>query len=229
MALSIPIDIGSNQNTGAVSSIVLTLSTGVSAGDTIVVFVASLGSSVNPTFPTISDTAGNSYTAGTRRNIGLGSMQMFYKINAAALSIGNTITVSGATDVANGLEITACKIPSPRVSLDHAIGGSFSAGTSTSLNTGALIGPSTVVVMADYIVSGSADAYTQDVLWTSLTSVLNATNLDALRPSYRIVSGTASVSHAATLGTSRGWASTGVGFLEFIAATGGGTMSMMGV
>lgn len=94
MAIGTPADVGNNATSGtAVTSLAITLSSGIAAGSLILVAIANHNSAaVVP--DSVTDTAGNTYTILSAANSNAVTANLAYCANALALSAGDTITVT---------------------------------------------------------------------------------------------------------------------------------------
>jgi hypothetical protein len=140
-----PTDIGTNATTGtAVSSLSITTTSAIAAGDLILVAIANHNSAaVVP--DSVTDSAGNTYTLLTAANSSAVSAALAYCSNATALPAGGTITVSYSTS--RHIAMRAYTVGTMATSaFDVSAANAAGSGTSAS------VGPSATTSQADALV-----------------------------------------------------------------------------
>jgi hypothetical protein len=192
------VPIGTAQSTTSGNSLVCTTSLASPAGNTVVFSLATVNSTVTATAV---DSAGNSYTGVlTSRTNTFG--WVFYCVNALALPLGGTITVtfSGNVTSKSMSAATASGITSVDVVGTGANGSSISPAYTAST-----LGQNTEICFAGTVVnSGSTIAYSEPSGWAPIVKVANAAQA---RLAYSIVTNGTSVAPAygPTLGASEAW------------------------
>ena len=198
MTIATPVQLGSASAAAGSSTLTLTTLADSPAGATIVVFAGdSLAVNVN----SVTDSAGNTYAAGTQFFGTSGKARPFHRLNAAHLPAGGAITVTFNTTAAAKLmgAVSVGGLAAPDVEGAGATG----TGAAPSAATGPLGWPSEIVFGLAIVAGGAGDGFTESAGFTSNTAALNGA---ALRWAWRIVSTGASVTYAPTLAVSRTWA-----------------------
>lgn len=176
------------------------------AGSLIVVWAAVSTGTING----VSDSAGNSYTAGTAKSTSDGkTLRPFYKLNAAHLSAGGTITVTCGTAASN--KYLSASTTQSLTALDVSGAGTSGSSTSPSISTGTLAQAGEVVFGATLVSGGNADAFTESAGFFTLTGA-GIGAADFLHSGGANAGSTASVTYHPALGTSRNWASNVLSF-----------------
>lgn len=206
MAIGTPVQLGGNAAaTGLGTTATLTTTGNITTGDLVVVFAGSASFSCTPN--SVTDTSGNTYTAGTSiGSAGSDIIRPFYCANAIAMASGGTVTITYATSAGskyyNAISVSGIATASPK---DVEAAGFISTGTTTpSIATGTLAQADELV--CGYILVGSAsknDAFTQASGFTANTNGTAAVPTSILRSAYQIVASTSTVTYAPVLGTSR--------------------------
>lgn len=219
-AIGTPVSLGSQSNaTGSSTRSIGSLT--VPAGALIIVVLAdSEGVDLGPPSPAtpVSDTAGNTYVAGTQFNANNNNvrLRMYYAVNASPLSSGTITGTFGTADAVlktiHAAYVTGIANSSPA----DAQAAALATSTSPSVATGLLSEADEIVFGVVGVESGSSIVFTEASGFTNLsrTAVSDLVNL-----AYKTVSATTSVTYAPTMDGSRHW---GVGVWTFKAATGGG-------
>jgi hypothetical protein len=175
MALGTPTSIGVNSFSGTVSgsSITMTTSAAITAGNLVVLIIA-LGSTSAPSVSSISDGT-NSYTKAWGTTTGTNvTLECWYKENASGVGSGATVTatlsgaMSGASEgwVLHGFQVAGAKTSA---SLDVAPAPSTSNSTTPSVATGTLAQANEIVFAASYNNNGNV-GYTESSGFTNLYS-----------------------------------------------------------
>ena len=201
MTISAPVALGTATSTASTTTLVITTTTASAAGACIVVAVGWVN--VATTLSSVTDSAGNSYTVGTLAS-GTNTRGYFaFSPNAKALASSGTITFTFALAVAiKG----ACAVSVAGLSSAPAdTEGAGATGTSTlpTITGATLAQPDEIVFGFTVVNAGNADAFIEASGFTSNASALPSGC--AVRSGYKIVSATAAVTYAPTLGTSRTW------------------------
>lgn len=205
-SIGTPVQLGVNSSlAGAPLSLSVTTLALSPAGNAIVVFVISGGTSSTDAF-TITDGAGNTYVAGTPIATPGGGptsyIQPFYCLNAQALSASSAITAN-FTDPGVQHWISAVSVSGIAASgaLDtQAAGTSSASGTTPSIATGTLAQAAEIVF--GFVGIGGDDAFTEAPGFSPNLVNVSATN-GTLRSAYQIVAATTSVTYAPVLGVAR--------------------------
>lgn len=219
MAIGTPVQLGGNALPAPNTTVVITTAAAAPAGSLIVVFTENGNTAIQT--GTVTDTAGNTYIAGTAYLADPGgaatSIQPFYCQGCADLPSGSSITVSWAGGNAS---IYAQAVAVPGIAASSALdvqGASTNAvGTTPSIATGGLAQSSEIVFGFIGVIGGVSDSFTEAAGFTSNTPVTLASH-GALRSGYQIVNSTGSVTYAPTLGTSRGYIANVLSFKGAIA------------
>ncbi len=211
MAVSAPVQLGSA--TGAPGSLTQALTTSIDSpyGNTIVVLVgASTANAINA----VTDSAGNTYAAGVSYTDGASFRQRpFWCLNALQLPSGGTIT---ATFNATGaVKLVGAVSVSGLAAADSQAAGATGAGTAPSIATGGLGWPAEIVFGMLSVKTGAADAFTEAPGFTGNSPALATA---ALRWAWQIVTSSAGVTYAPTLGTSRTWGANTLTFSGAVAS-----------
>lgn len=202
----------------------------VPVGDLVVVFAGELGTAGGIT--SVTDTAGNTYTAGTQINAGVGGpiIRPFYSVltNALLIASGHTITVNYVSTAnskyAQAVSISGCATSSV---LAAEGAGATGIGIGLSVSTGVLPQANCVVLGFNLVYQGSDTNAT-----TGFTAVSHNTGGNTQTDEYVVVAATTSVAYAPTWSSSVGSAANVIAFKG--AGAGGGpspvsTQLMMGV
>jgi hypothetical protein len=214
MAISNPINIGTNTGTG-VNTVAITVGAGgVPAGSLIVVGCADSSSAT--TLMACTDTAGNTYQRNSQLlngNTALGYETSYFAWNTAALVNGNTITVTlGQTGKNAAVSAFYCT-----GALTSATPLEFNTVPNAGSSTTPTVGPSNVPAangnLFVYFVGTdgtSADTFTQDSInaaWTNfpVRAGIAGAGGPTIAGGAFIQSTAAALSAAPVLGTSRDW------------------------
>lgn len=213
MAIGTPYNVGTASNKDS-TSITITTTTSVPAGDSI--FLAVLSNVINVTNPTleISDSAGNNYAYVVSFVDVSGSILIYWVDNSVALNSGSTITITyigaeptplmaaGATGV-NGIDSR---------SVITSGAGNSGASTTPTVTAGGLINGKNYLALSFLATEGpTGDTFTQDTAggWASppvrvgTTGGAAATN-NTLAGGYLIANNITSVTYNPTI-TNRNW------------------------
>lgn len=205
MAIGTPVSIGGAASTNAnVSSIAITTTANIQAGDLIVV-VVSYGSATGPrTVSSVSDGT-NSYSnavALTNTANQFAQSEIWYKANASAVSSGATLTItlSAATSGSAGYNAQAFRISGASAGspLDKAL-------SSTTNSTTPSIASGTLASATEILIGMSFSYYTANTYSESsgFTNAYNTSQLDiSMGIGYKIVAATTGVTYQPT------WAAT---------------------
>lgn len=206
-AIGTPTSIGSKSDaTGATTRTITNVN--VPAGAMIFVLMADSEGVNIPAGTPVTDTAGNTYVAGTQFGNGLSSDNLrtkcFYCLNATAMSNG-TITATFATSDAILKTVHAAYVTGILTSGASDVEvNNKNTNTNPTVSTGTLAQAKSVIFGVCSIESGSSVVFTEDTTngWTQLsqTGVSDKINLAA-----QVVSSTASKTYAPTLDGSRHW------------------------
>lgn len=203
-------------------TLALTLGTAVAAGSLIVVMVTEGDNLTYSTGCSVSDTAGNTYTAISSANLAnvttAGFAQIFYAKNVTALSSGNAITVTkqdtNAALVVEAIAATGIDTASP---LDTAVTQSatgLTASPSVTSGVGAQAGNLIVGAMA-WQDTTAATATQPGGSWTADANTKNAsatTRGDGATIAHLVNTGATAQTYAPTLSASNRWTAFIVGF-----------------
>lgn len=219
-AIGTPVSLGTVSDATGFATRSVTLAEAVPPGALIFVVVAdSEGACCIPV--SVTDTAGNTYTAGTVVPNSSGNLQTraFYAKNVSALSIGNTITATLATSdpvlkTLHAAYVTGLDAASPADTQGTPALATSASPSASSVNP---------LAQADEIAfgyvgveSGSSVTFTEAAGFTSLSSTAVS---DRLNVAFKVVASTAQVTYAPTMDGSRHW---GANVWTFKAAAGGG-------
>lgn len=197
MTIGTPLALGSANAASGSLTLALTTTADSPAGATIVVFIASGNTA---TINSVTDSAGNTYTAGNSLSSGSTKQNIYWCIGALHLPAGGTIT--GAWAASTGSKMLGAMSVSGILSVDQQPTGTSGTGTSPSI-TSATLGQAGEIVFAQVtIASGAGDGFTPAPGFTVGGS---ASNGAAMRWSYKASLDLGAVTYAPTLGTSRNW------------------------
>lgn len=192
-----PYSLGTNSAT-SVATLTLTTTADAPAGS-LVLLIASMSANAPPT---VTDSGGNTYTAGTPEPSS-SRLFPFYAVMAADLPLGSTITVvpSFAVTMALAADCVTGQSTSP---LDMQGPGASGFGTTVSVASGVLSQASELVHGFIDIQSTSIGAFSEANGFTSLTSGgVSTTNI---RTAYRVTTNTGSVTYSPVWTNSAGYA-----------------------
>lgn len=207
MAIGTPVQLGATTAGAGSTTLVLTTSADAPVGSLIVVLAAM---SNNGSLTSVVDSAGNSYVAGALINNTVGKMKPFWAFSTVDLAAGGTVTATYAGTT--GVKLIAAVAVAGIAARDAQAAGASGSGTTPSIASGVLGWPNEIVFGICDISGAASDTFTEA---SGFTANIAALNTDALRWAYQIVSASASVTYAPTLGTSRNW---GVNTLTFSGA-----------
>lgn len=209
MAIGTPADVGSNATTGTVvTSLAITLSSGVAAGSLILVAIANHNSAAFVP-DAVTDTAGNTYTIVSAANSNAVTANLAYCANAAALSAGNTITVTYSTT--RHIAMRAYSVSGAAASaFDQSATNAAGSGTSAS------VGPTGTTTQANELVFAvfgyqNSKTFTAGTGYTAGTKTETTSTIRGVIAEWKTVSATgtqtadgswnSSTTYAAVVGT----------------------------
>jgi hypothetical protein len=216
-----------NLATGTGNSHPVTATTSVASPGGALIFMAGATVSSNKTITTFSDSASNVYTLGNDLVQGNIDSRAAYVSGAATVANGGSVSMDetgGGSFNGYVAAATVSGVASASALDVSGAGVSSASGTAPSISTGVLAQPIEIVFAWCAVQGGASDTYTQASGFTTLADVTTAT-ADALHVAYAIVSSTASVTFAPTLGTARAYACNVMTFKG--AAAGGHTLMLM--
>jgi hypothetical protein len=200
MAIGNPVEIGRNHTTGTASTtLAITLATAVSAGDLIIV-VAVNHNTAAVVATDVSDSGGtNAYTLITVANASACSALLAYQGNAAALSIGATITVTYPS--ARNIAAIAYKVSGAAAS-PFDVSATNAQASATALT----VGPTGTTAQANELVIGcftwsGTHTITAGNPYTAGTKEESTTTIRGVAAEWKIVSATGTQTATATLNT----------------------------
>jgi hypothetical protein len=194
--------VGDNPSCG--SSPQATTGKNIPQGALIVVWTSSITNNVTA----VNDTVGNNYVLVISQVDPAGfNLKLWYAPNATAMPAGDQVTltragVSGACYFAASAFVGVSA--SGPLDMSNKTSGT---GTNPSVSSGALSDPFELVTTATFVDAGNTDTFTESAGYTTDTTLPGTTGtINVLHTAYKIVSTSASVAYAPTLGTSRGYA-----------------------
>lgn len=209
MAIGTPADVGSNATSGtAVTSLAITLSSGIADGSLILVAIANHNSAaVVP--DSVTDTAGNSYTILSAANASAVTANLAYCANASALSAGDTITVTYST---------TRHIAMRAYSVSGAAASAFDVSATNTAGSGssASVGPTGTTTQANELIFAvfgyqNTKTFTAGATYTAGTKTETTSTIRGVVAEWKTVSSTgaqtadgswnASTTYAAVVGT----------------------------
>ena len=202
MAVAFVKNVGTSTSGNATTIAVTVPASGVAAGNTLVVRIAS---TADEAISGIADTAGNTYTEWVPEILGNDNVFLYRCNVASALSSGNTITVtfSNKADAMLGVD----EFSGVSTTED---GENSASGASTTPSVAATISNAATLIVANLEISAAAaDGFTEDAdatggaSWVSLTTVPRSA--DIMRGAYKIATSAATQTYNPTLGTSQSW------------------------
>ncbi|MBA3811686.1 MAG: hypothetical protein H0X27_08620 [Caulobacteraceae bacterium] len=197
MTIGTPIALGSANAASGSLTLNLTTTADSPAGATIVVFIASGNTA---TINSVTDVAGNTYTAGNSLSSGSTKQNIYYCINALALLTGGTIT--GTWAAATGSKMLGATSVSGVLGKDQEPVGTTGTGTAPAI-TSDVLGLSGEIIFAQAVaVGGAGDAFTEDAAFTTAGSAANGS---AMHWAYKASADLFPVAYGPSLGTSRVW------------------------
>lgn len=199
MTIGTPVQVGTGASNATANTSTAAVSNASAAGDLLVVIVGT--STSTTTITSVTDTAGNTYTAAN--NIaGTGNLRMFYCANAAALTTSDVITAhygaTGGTKLITAISVPGVATTTP---LDVNGAGTTATGTTPSIATGTLAQAAEIVIGACWPNAGASDGYTESSGFTANSTPTLGTNI--MRSAYEVVAATTTQTYAPVLGTSR--------------------------
>lgn len=234
MAIGTPTSIGVGSFTGTVSgsSLTMTTSAAITAGN-LVVLVVAMGSNSTPTVSSISDGT-NSYTKafGITGGASTAILEIWYKANASAVGSGATVTVtlsgamSGSSEgwVVQGYQVSGIDLTSPLDKTNTVTTNS----TTPSTSSGTLTVPNEIIFGASYNNNG-ARTYTTASGFTSLLTPIGSFGR-SLGIDYKIVASTSTVTYQPTWdNTAAVWLGTGQASFKWTPSVAFGNLAMMGM
>lgn len=208
MPIATPVTIctTSSATVGTVSSFAGTTTANILAGDTVVVGVY-LNTNNGVNTASVSDGT-NSYTkADTSGVFSATEISLWYKLNAAAVSSGASITATFNTAItsgaSNGAAVFAARIPANALAmiLDAHTNNTAASATSVSATTAALAQTDEIAIGAACQAAGS-NSYSGSTGFTNLASAQLATGDGTPVLDYQILNSTSAVTYAPTWGGS---------------------------
>ena len=200
--------VNSTKTTG--TSLAITLTSGVAAGNSIVVSFA-----MNPASGTVSctDSASNTYSLDREHTNGSDTSGVrtliFSAHNVAALVTNNTITCTHPSVGARAMSASEFSGLLTSGAKDQATSATGNGTSPNSGTTATTTQPDELLIGAIGVEGPSGDTFTPGTNYTtgtrSGTSGGNALTNITINPEYRIVSATGAYAATATLGTSRQW------------------------
>lgn len=176
------------------------------SGNLIVCIITTEVGSLADVVSSATDTAGNTYAVTTKAQAGGGDINtmMIYKVNAAALSAGNTITATFSA--AQSFRTMSCTSTSgvATASANDFFGTSAGTGTAPSIATGTLAQAAEIIFAGCGVFTGGSDAYTQSAGFTAIDDQVAAAS--GAHSARDIVASTTGPTFGPTLGTSREFA-----------------------
>lgn len=165
MAIGTPVLVGAITSKTATATTVMNVDSAVAAGSLIVL---TMTFDANGTLSSITDTAGNTYTAAITGQKGTGDATgiksgIWYVANASALAVNDSITVTWGTQPAaksvQALKVSGISTGSP---LDKVIANSGTSATPNSGNTGTTTVPNSLIIGYVGYEAPGTDNFTQD-------------------------------------------------------------------
>ena len=207
--------LGTNASQSSGTSIAVTLTAAVAAGDTVIVAFA-----MDPATGTVTcaDTKGNTYTADADVTNGSGTSGVRTIVFSApvttALVSGNTITVTHPTATARALSVNEFSGLATTAAFDKKASATNTVAnmTPSSGSTATISQPVELLIGAIGVEGKSSDTFTAGSGYTALSSTgsgqsgSDGTIYITIDPEYRIVSTAQGYTANGTLGTSRLWA-----------------------
>ena len=207
--------LGTNASQSSGTSIAVTLTAAVAAGDTVIVTFA-----MDPATGTVTcaDTKGNTYTADADVTNGSGTSGVRTIVFSApvttALVSGNTITVTHPTATARALSVNEFSGLATTAAFDKKASATNTVAnmTPSSGSTATISQPVELLIGAIGVEGKSSDTFTAGSGYTALSSTgsgqsgSDGTIYITIDPEYRIVSTAQGYTANGTLGTSRLWA-----------------------
>lgn len=199
MAIGTPVLIGAAGTGSAGTTIAATTTAAAAAGQLIAVPVISSGSSA---IVSVTDSASNTYTAGTIQLSSGVRLGMYYSVLTNGLPLGGTVTLEVAAATGNkGLMVVLVDNPLTPDPFDRYDQATPLTGTVISMTTGTFGSADAVVLSPTFINTGS-DTWVEDPPFTELGTGIQA-NSARLRCSYHMLSSTAPVTRTGTNSASR--------------------------
>lgn len=223
--------VGSTHGTTGPATVAITLSGAVNVGELIVINVMANSPTVTTDLAGISDTAGNTYTSGWHGSDGgnIGGY-VWYCMNAKALAIGNTITITMPTSWAGfGYAITVDRITgAATASVNDGANHNATVLTATTGASGNITTTTAGDLLWGFVAGLGTDPLTfpssassPSTGWTNLANVADTSGDDCLA-SYQIVAAAGTYAVDATVTSAAWWF---IGIIAFKPATGGGTIN----
>jgi len=201
MAIGTPVALGTATSSTTVTSKALVTAANANAGEAIIVFISA---STSATAFALTDTAGNTYTLSNIYAGSAGKVFIGYCLNPAALTAGDTITLSWTTAsrVAmsavqiSGLQTTAALDKDPST-------GSAGTGTTFTQATGALAQADEIILGAFTTDNTSGVVVSPGTGFTALAVVTVPSGNQDMHPVYKIVASTTDTNFNPSWTTSR--------------------------